>query len=324
MKPAALNAAPSPKVRWLEVEDNFVGQRIDNFLVSHLKGVPRSAIYRILRRGEVRVNSGRVQQTYRLQKGDRLRIPPVTVAEATQAPPPSQENLEKLKECLLYEDNHFFILNKPEGWASHGGSGIRYGIIEALRVLYPHAKEWELAHRLDRDTSGCLVIAKRRSALHIFHEQLREGKVQKHYFALLAGSHRSDWESTAPLKKQVLQGGERMVVVNSKEGKPSHTRFFPVTTYANATLFRVELETGRTHQIRVHAAHAGSSVAGDEKYGDKIFNQKMRHFGLKRLFLHAHSLAFRLNNEVSEFVVEAPLPTALAETLSNLSYQSTL
>lgn len=310
-------AAASPGVRLVEVTSDEAGQRIDNFLARHLKGVPKSLIYRILRRGEVRVNSGRIQAKYKLCEGDKVRIPPVRVAAntATRIRPGVGIDLEGR---ILFENNVCLVLNKPAGIAVHGGSGLSFGVIEALRTARPDAPSLELAHRLDRETSGCLVIAKRRSFLRSFHEQLRQGEVNKHYLALLAGR----WEGgdrtvDLPLVKNQLRGGERMVTVDP-EGKQAVTVFRPVSRFAGATLVDVELLTGRTHQIRVHAAHIGHPLAGDTKYGDAEFNRQMRDLGLKRLALHAHLLEFTLPLATDRITLSAPLDPELKAVIDRL------
>jgi len=305
------------RVRLVEVMADEAGQRIDNFLARHLKGVPKSYIYRILRRGEVRVNSGRVQAKYKLREGDRVRIPPVRVAEAVANPVGPAIGMD-LERRILFENNLCLVLNKPAGVAVHGGSGLSYGVIEALRAARPGSAYLELAHRLDRETSGCLVVAKRRSFLRAFHEQLRSGAVGKHYLALLAG----DWQGgnrtvDVPLRKNQLRGGERMVTVDS-EGKQAVTVFKPLQRYAQATLVEVELKTGRTHQIRVHAAHLGHPLAGDDKYGDDAFNRRMREFGLRRLWLHAQLIEFSLPPGGEELALNAPLDDDLKAVLDRL------
>jgi 23S rRNA pseudouridine955/2504/2580 synthase len=295
------------------------GQRIDNFLARHLKGVPKSHIYRILRRGEVRVNSGRIKAQYRICAGDRVRIPPVRVSPEKTAPiAAARLDLEK---HVLFENNRCLVLNKPSGIAVHGGSGLSFGIIEALRASRPQAPYLELAHRLDRETSGCLVIAKRRSFLRLFHEQLRNGEVVKQYLALLAGHLTGGRQKVdAPLRKNQLKGGERMVVVDEETGKEALTIFNPVSRFATATLAEVDLKTGRTHQIRVHAAYIGHPLAGDEKYGDQEFNRSLRKLGLRRLFLHAHRLEFVDSESASgqSLSVSAPLDATLKAVLDSL------
>lgn len=310
-------AETRPAVRLVEVTSDEAGQRIDNFLTRHLKGVPKSVIYRILRRGEVRVNSGRIQAKYKLCAGDRVRIPPVRVAtgDTAEIRPGIGMNLE---ERVLFENNVCLVLNKPAGIAVHGGSGLSYGVIEALRAARPGGTYLELAHRLDRDTSGCLVIAKRRSFLRAFHEQLRQGEVNKHYLALTAGYWQGGKQSVdAPLRKNQLRGGERMVTVDS-EGKQAVTIFRPVTRFAGATLVDVELKTGRTHQIRVHAQHIGHPLAGDAKYGDAEFNRRLRDLGLKRLMLHAHLLEFSLPMATDRITLSAPLDADLKAVIDRL------
>jgi len=310
-------AETSPGVQLIEVTADEAGQRIDNFLARHLKGVPKSYIYRIIRRGEVRVNSGRIQAKYKLCAGDRVRIPPVRVAANTKTVirPGVGTDLEGR---ILFENNACLVLNKPAGIAVHGGSGISYGVIEALRAARPATAYLELAHRLDRETSGCLVIAKRRSFLRAFHEQLRQGDVNKHYLALTAGCWQGGKRTVdAPLRKNQLRGGERMVTVDD-DGKQAVTVFRPVTRFAETTLVDVELKTGRTHQIRVHAVHIGHPLAGDAKYGDAAFNRQMRDLGLTRLMLHAHLLEFSLPLAADRMTLSAPLDADLKAVLDRL------
>lgn len=302
------------KVRMVAVSSEDAGQRIDNFLVRHLKGVPRSRIYRILRRGEVRVNGGRVQARYKLREGDQVRIPPVRVAESRPGPAPCPG----LEAAILFENNRCLVLDKPSGMAVHGGSGLSHGVIEALRAGRPDAPYLELAHRLDRETSGCLVIAKKRSFLRHFHEQLREGRVEKRYLALVAG----EWQDgrrlvDAPLRKNTLKGGERVVRVDDG-GKTARTVFTPVERFSGATLVEAQLETGRTHQIRVHAVHAGHPLAGDAKYGESAFNRQLRELGLRRLFLHAHMISFEDAGDNGEVTVSTPLDDQLRGVLDRL------
>lgn len=307
----------SPSVSFYEATPDDAGQRIDNFLLRHLKGVPKSLIYRILRKGEVRVNKGRVKAVYRLQAGDRVRIPPIRQGN-TDPVAPSQRLKSRLDDAILYEDERIIVINKPSGMAVHGGSGINAGVIEALRALRPDANRLELVHRLDRDTSGCLLISKKASVLRTLHELIRENRVDKRYLALLAGSWRKGARQVdAPLLKNTLQGGERVVRVDPA-GKPAETRFRRLERYQDATLVEVELITGRTHQIRVHSAWLGSPVLGDSKYGDEAANRRMRESGLKRLFLHAHRIRFRWPGERADTLIEAPLPEALQTVLDNL------
>ncbi len=305
----------APDVRHLQVGPQAAGQRVDNFLLAELKGVPRSLVYRLLRRGEVRVNKGRVKPHHRLATGDDVRIPPVRQAMAEDKGAPSAGLTAALADCILYEDDRVLVLDKPAGVAAHGGSGIAHGVIETLRALRP-GEELELVHRLDRDTSGCLMIAKRRSALRFLHAQLREDAVQKRYQALLLGPLATRVQRVElPLAKNQLQGGERVVRVDHAEGKPALTVFRRVAAYGGATLVDVELHTGRTHQIRVHAASIGAPVAGDTKYGRPEDREPCRALGLKRLFLHAAALTFRPREDAPPITVSAPLPPALAAVI---------
>lgn len=306
-------------VELVEVDDDHAGQRVDNFLAGRLRGVPKSRLYRVLRKGEVRVNGGRTAPDYRLQPGDVVRIPPLWVAaEPPPAPLPGQRVLTDLGRRVLFEDERLLILDKPAGMAVHGGSGISFGVIEALRAQRPDARFLELVHRLDRDTSGCLMVAKKGSSLRALHQMLRQGRVEKRYLALVRG----DWQGgarriEAPLHKNVLQSGERIVRV-AESGKPAVSVFQPVTRYAEATLMRLRPLTGRTHQLRVHAQAAGCPIAGDEKYGDAVFNRRMREFGLTRLFLHAEFLRLRLPELEPALTVSAPLPVELQRVLEGL------
>ncbi len=298
-------------VQVLTIDPETSGQRIDNYLLGLLRGIPRSHVYRIIRKGEVRINKGRIRADYRLQAGDRIRIPPLRLPARGAVQQPGGEVLARLSKAILFEDERLLVIDKPSGIAVHGGSGLRYGVIEALRALRPEAPYLELVHRLDRDTSGCLLIAKRRSALRTLHELLRHGAVDKRYLALLAG----EWtgrarEVKAALRKNTLRSGERIVRVDV-EGKPARTRFKPVQTLWAATLVEARLYTGRTHQIRVHAAHIGMPVVGDLKYGDDTVNSLWRKRGVDRLFLHAHSVEFRWPGEARSFKIQAPLEPRL-------------
>ncbi len=306
------------RVRKVVVAEDEAGQRIDNFLARQLRGVPRSFIYRILRRGEVRVNSGRVSAQYRLQPGDTVRIPPARQSQGntSQVPPRSGLNLDQY---ILAETERYLVLNKPSGMAVHGGSGLSYGIIESLRAARPDAPYLELAHRLDRETSGCLLLAKRRSFLRFFQQHLREGRVIKRYLALLAGHWRGGAETVdVALRKYQLQGGERRVQVDSGAGKAAITVFRTVEAFPQATLVEAELHTGRTHQIRVHAAHLGYPLAGDEKYGNREANRRFRALGLRRMFLHAHWLEFEDPVSHERVAVNSPLPAELRNVLDRL------
>ena len=316
-------APPTPKVQFVDISADHAGQRIDNYLMRELNGVPKSMVYRIIRKGEVRVNKGRIKPEYRIQEGDVVRIPPVRQAEKKAAGKAPESLLRTIESCILFEDKRILILNKPSGLAVHGGSGLSFGLIEALRELRPKDKELELVHRLDRDTSGCLIIAKKRSALRRLHEQLREGTMDKRYLTLLKGK----WKGTsrwvdAPLLKNIVRSGERLVFVDEK-GKQARTQFLPYSVGTDASLMSVKLDTGRTHQIRVHAQHIGFPIAGDNKYGDDDFNRQLKSKGLKRLFLHAASLKFHLpdpeSGENIPISVEAPLDSDLIKVLSNLN-----
>ena len=297
-------------VKMLTISEDEAGQRIDNYLLAKLKGVPKSLIYRILRKGEVRVNKGRIKPEYKLQNGDVVRVPPVRVSEKNTTP--ISKNLNKvasLESHIIFEDDCLLVLNKPSGIAVHGGSGLNFGVIEALRALRPESRFLELVHRLDRDTSGILLVAKKRSALRNLHEQLRVKTVQKDYLALVRGQWQSHVKVVqAPLLKNELASGERIVKV-CEQGKPSETRFAIEERYQNATLVKASPVTGRTHQIRVHTQYAGHPIALDDKYGDKEFDKYMQDLGLNRLFLHAFSIRFehpktgetlRLNAQLDE------------------------
>ncbi len=309
-------AKPASQVRQVSVSAEEAGQRIDNFLSRYLKGVPRSHIYRILRRGEVRVNRGRIRPQYKLRTGDRVRIPPVRLEPARKRVL-SPERLPAIAGRILFENSRLLVLDKPAGIAVHGGSGLSFGVIEALRALHPEAPYLELVHRLDRETSGCLMIARRRSALRDLHSQLREGRVTKHYLALVRGGLDSACRVDAPLSKNRLQGGERIVRVQA-DGKPAATVFRPLSRHGDATLVEAVLETGRTHQIRVHAAHIGHPLAGDDKYGDAQFNRDMKAHGLRRMFLHAHMLEFTDPASGEPVNVSAPLDAELKGVLDSL------
>ncbi|HEX5418957.1 MAG TPA: RluA family pseudouridine synthase [Gammaproteobacteria bacterium] len=311
-----------PAAQTREVDAEVAGQRLDNFLLGSLKGVPRSHVYRLIRSGQVRVNSGRTTPSYRLRAGDRVRVPPVAVA-ARQAVAADAEGLEWLERRIVHEDARLLVLDKPAGLAVHGGSGIRLGCIEALRVLRPKVKSLELVHRLDRATSGCLLVAKRRSALRMLHGMLREGGMQKRYLALVKGLwERGKVEIDVPLAIRRRPAGEMRVRVDAA-GKIARSVFRRIEAYATtASLMEILLLTGRTHQIRVHAAHVGHPLAGDERYGDGAFNEQMRGCGLERMFLHAHSIAFAWPDTGEELAVNAPLPTELAAVLDALAARS--
>ena len=307
------------KPQIINIDEDSSGQRIDNFLFTRLKGVPKSHVYRILRKGEVRVNGGRCQAERRLEAGDKLRIPPLRLAEREENTIPQAQVRQRLEGRILHEDEDFLVINKPAGMAVHGGSGLSYGVIEGLRALRPQAKFLELVHRLDRETSGCLLIAKKRSALRHLHEMFREGhQVKKVYIALLTGVwERKSLLVDAPLKKNILQSGERMVKV-ARDGKPARTDFRRLRKFASATLVEANLFTGRTHQIRVHALSIGHPIVCDERYGDESSNAGFRQLGLKRLFLHASELAFAHPRDNRPFAIHAPLEPELQDFLQRL------
>jgi 23S rRNA pseudouridine955/2504/2580 synthase len=308
---------PPSAARYADIDTELAGQRLDNFLLGRLKGVPRSHVYRLIRSGQVRVNSGRVRPHYRLKAGDRVRIPPVKQG----ADNPTAGGLEAprwLEERVLFEDERVIALDKPSGMAVHGGSGVSFGVIEALRALRPKERHLQLAHRLDRGTSGCLLIAKRRSALRPLHELLREGGVEKRYLALVRGQwHHGEKKINVPLRTDTRQNGERHVVV-AEDGKVAVSRFRAVDFFDDASMIEALIETGRTHQIRVHGTHMDHPVAGDSRYGDPVFNARMLELGLKRLFLHASSLSLDWPDG-SSLNVSAPLPEDLAQVLTRLS-----
>ncbi|SUB82471.1 Ribosomal large subunit pseudouridine synthase C [Pragia fontium] len=308
-----------PTVQIVTITADTAGQRIDNFLRSMLKGVPKSMIYRVLRKGEVRVNKKRIKPEYKLEDGDIIRIPPVRVAEREESPVSAKlDKVAVLESCILYEDDHILVLNKPSGTAVHGGSGLSFGVIEGLRALRPDAKFLELVHRLDRETSGVLLVAKKRSALRSLHEQLRLKTMQKDYLALVRGQWQSHCKVVqAPLLKNVLQSGERIVRVNA-EGKPSETRFKVEERFEHASLVKASPVTGRTHQIRVHTLHAGHPIAFDDRYGDREFDGQLADTGLNRLFLHASSLRFEHPATGETQRVEAPLDKVLNRCLTVL------
>ncbi len=307
----------SPCVRHVTIEEEDAGQRIDNFLIRQLKGLPRSRIYRILRRGEVRVNKGRVRPSYRLVAGDYVRIPPVREAQRTR-PQPSSDLLQRLEAQVVFEDSHLLVMDKPAGLAVHGGSGVSLGLIEACRAARPDCRRLELVHRLDRETSGLVMLAKRRSSFRMLHELLRTGGVDQRYLALVRGCWPTGWKTIqAPLKKNVLRSGERVVTVD-QTGRDAVTEFCRLELFADASFVEAKLVTGRTHQIRVHAAQAGYPLAGDSKYGDREFNQVLRKLGLTRLFLHATRLAYTDLETGERIEFSAPLADDLRAVLNRL------
>lgn len=305
-------------VRYVRISSDQESQRIDNFLINQLKGMPKSHIYRLLRKGEVRVNKKRISPFYKLQAGDEVRLPPVFLAEKAKLVPPSQQTMTRLSDRVLYEDDDLIIINKPSGMSVHAGSTVRVGVIEAMRHLYPKLPNLELVHRLDSETSGCLMLAKRKRVLRELHELLREGKVTKIYWALTKGKwKRSEVHVNLPLHKDYREGGKHVVRVNA-EGKHALTVFNTLKQFTEASLMEVKLFTGRTHQIRVHAQHQGHSIAGDDRYGDADFNKYAKSKGVKRLFLHARSLDFILPSTGQQITVMAPLDDDLEQVIEHL------
>lgn len=309
-----MNALCKDSATLLEVGEESAGQRIDNFLLRLAKGVPKSHIYRILRSGEVRVNKGRIGADYKLRMADVVRVPPIRVAakpEGAVAVPPREFD-------IVFEDEALIVIDKPSGVAVHGGSGVSFGVIEQLRRARPQAKLLELAHRLDRETSGLLLVAKKRSALAKLHDQFRDGQVNKRYLALVKGQWRDALRHVRlPLNKYLTAEGERRVSV-SPEGKEAHSIVRLVARWQNFSLVEVELKTGRTHQIRVHLAHLGFPLAGDDKYGDFALNRDLQKAGLKRMFLHAARLSLPHPLSGASLAFEAPLPEELQTFVARL------
>ena len=307
-------------LEFVEVDPNRAGQRLDNFLFTRLKGIPKSVIYRILRTGQVRVNKGRVKPHYKLQGGDMIRIPPLRPSEAESRPmselsgPKMAALSQELRERVLSEDHQIIILNKPAGLAVHGGSGLPYGLIEVLKASSDSYAELELVHRLDRGTSGCLLLAKNHKVLRQLHELLRLHQVEKTYLALLQGTLQKPISINAELGRSTSGGQQKVSVVES--GKAACTHIVPQQHYGDITLAKIQIETGRTHQIRVHCASFGHPLAGDDKYGDRVFNRLMRKKGLKRVFLHASSVRFTLDQTYSAL---AALPVELQAILDKLA-----
>ena len=307
-------------VQFEEVSEDYAGQRLDNFLMSRIKGAPKSLIYRVIRKGEVRVNKGRTKPDYRLKQGDLVRIPPVRVKESEPVEAVPDRMANDIESAILYEDDHLIAVNKPKGLAVHGGSGIKLGLIEALRVVRPRAKRLELVHRLDRDTSGVILVAKKRSTLVALHKMLQnKSGIQKRYLALVYGTwpkHLKDVK--APLQKNELKSGERVVKV-SQEGKDSHTRYGLERRFEGYTLVNAEPVTGRTHQIRVHCQFSGHSIVGDDKYASDSELKQSKAQGAKRLFLHAQSLKFKHPDSGEWLKVEAPLDEDYSSFLNQLT-----
>jgi 23S rRNA pseudouridine955/2504/2580 synthase len=311
--------APKSAVELRTITSDEAGQRIDNFLMRHFKTVPRSRVYRLLRKGEVRVNRKRVDAEYRVAAGDEVRLPPVRIEAGDNPGRPSSSLLELIEGAVIFQDKHVLVLDKPAGVAVHGGSGMSYGVIEALRASRPR-ETLELVHRLDRDTSGCLLVARDRSTLTALHALIRNGGMHKTYLALVAGSWQLGTKRIdAPLATDNRQHGERHVRV-AAAGKDSVSVFKPVQFFGPlATLMEVDIPTGRTHQIRVHASYAGHALLGDDKYGDRERNAEFKHYGLKRTFLHAQSVAFEWPGSGVPFHVSAPLPPELGAVLDALT-----
>ncbi|MCL4116424.1 UNVERIFIED_CONTAM: hypothetical protein GTU68_031643 [Idotea baltica] len=295
----------------------MAGQRIDNFLRNQLKNIPKSMIYRIVRKGEVRVNKKRIKAEYKLKAGDLVRIPPVTIEEKTEDSVPSTKlnKVSELEQCIIYEDDHMLILNKPSGTAVHGGSGLKFGAIEALRALRPDARFLELVHRIDRDTSGILLIAKKRSALRHLQAQFREKTVQKYYFALVMG----EWKNSCKVVNAPLLKNEVNSIVRvNPNGKASETRFRVLEKFQDATLVQASPITGRTHQIRVHAQYTGHPIAWDDRYGDRRFDAYTGKVGLNRLFLHAANIKFTHPGSEEKMDISAPMEARLEKALTGL------
>lgn len=305
--------------RLVRVPDDRAGQRLDNFLLGQLKGAPRSLVYKLVRSGQVRVNGGRAKADRKLEAGDEVRIPPLRLPEPGERGTPAKGLLDAMAASIVFEDDRLLAIDKPSGVASHGGSGISFGVIETLRALRPD-QSLELVHRLDRDTSGVMVVAKKRSALTQLQALMRgEGGIAKRYLALLVGRMPDGLMSVdAPLHVGLRQGGERHVQV-SEAGKPSLSHFRVLERRGGHSYCEIRIATGRTHQIRAHALHIGHPVAGDDKYGDADTNQRLRgQAGLKRLFLHAASLEFALDEGRRPYVINAPLPPDLSDVLDGL------
>lgn len=312
-----MHSAGNNSVTRVTIDEEAAGQRLDNYLLRHCKGVPKSHVYRILRSGEVRVNSRRVDATYRLVIGDQVRIPPIRLAERS-VDEVDEEAKQRVDLPIVFEDEAMLVINKPEGIAVHGGSGVSFGVIEALRRQRPQARFLELAHRLDRETSGILLVGKKRSALTALHDMFREhgAGADKRYLVLVKGRWMNATQHVRqPLLKYLTESGERRVSVNA-EGKPSHTVFRLLARWSGMSLLEAQLKTGRTHQIRVHLAHLGFPILGDEKYGDFALNKRLRPEGLKRMALHAWQMDFRHPLSGESMRTTAPLPAGIADYIA--------
>lgn len=307
-----------PQVRYVRAGAQDAGQRIDNFLIKQLPGVPKSHVYRLVRSGQVRINGGRAKPERKLEEGDEVRIPPVRVAEKGEVVRPPDEVLQRLKDSIVHEDAHYLVLSKPAGYASHGGSGLAYGVIEAIRAW--EAYEFiELCHRLDRDTSGVLLLAKTRAALLRAQRAFQYGHADKRYFALLVGRWKGEArEVDAALLKTRAENGEGYTELDEEDGKPSRSRFTPQARYQDATLCEVEIFSGRTHQIRVHSLALGHPVAGDRKYGERELHKPLRDRGLKRMFLHSHFLQLPADADFPKLIVSAAMPEELRDFMNSL------
>lgn len=305
-------------VQLIEINEDQDGQRLDNFLMRVLGSVPKSMIYRIIRKGEVRVNKGRIKPRHRLKTGDFVRVPPVRLEMESSSKNLPDALLAEIRQSVLFENDDCLIIDKPSGLAVHGGSGLRFGLLDVIRAIRPENNYMELVHRLDRETSGCLMLAKNRQTLIFMHEQFKQKQITKKYLAGVEGNWQAGKKTvSAPLIKNAMQGGERMVEVNP-QGKEAISHFRLIQHYNRLSLVEVDLQTGRTHQIRVHAAHEGHPVAGDRKYGDKIYNGWAREQGLKRLFLHAYWLEFYLPGQSERTQINSPLPSDLQMVLNKL------
>ena len=306
-----------PQVEYHHITPETAGQRLDNYLLARLKGVPKSWVYRVIRRGEVRINKGRAKPSQHLQARDHVRIPPVRTRQVVPTQP-NQGLQQRIQEAILYEDHQFIVLNKPSGIAVHGGSGISQGVIEILRSSRPATDYLELVHRLDRETSGCLMIAKKRSVLRQIQQIQQQKHIHKRYLAMVHGTwSEQKMRVEVPLRKNTLLSGERIVKVDP-QGKIAKTHFRIQQPIGDCQLVEARLETGRTHQIRVHAAHLGTPILGDDKYGNMEHNRAMRKYGLQRLFLHAWQLRFRWPNASGQHHFIAPLPDELAQVVDRL------
>lgn len=299
------------------VTEHEAGQRIDNFLLKYLKKVPKSVIYRILRKGEVRINKKRVKPERKLDIGDEIRIPPVRVEEKTEPLSAPQVLLDKIEASVLLEDDHLIVLNKPAGLPVHGGSGVKHGLIESFRQLRPNLPFVELVHRLDRDTSGIILLAKSRKVLNALHTQLRDGGIEKHYRALVAGKWKGGTQHLVTDLER--SGGSRQKIqVTEEDGKSAESVFSPLLITPECSLLDVQILTGRMHQIRVQLAHLGYPIIGDDRYGDFTLNREYKKSGLKRLFLHAASLEFMLDLSGQKYQLKAPLPDDLQQLLKQV------